>query len=147
MSKFNWKVFRMSVVAVVFGAGMLGAQAVLVSERIPWITLFGMFAAAIPAMLVVVWLQRINPWSAEVWRFPDWSLNPFLLREPLQFFHFTGYVIFAAGLGGIIGGMFASSAITANNQILVAGGLGQLAGVYACTIVFRSKMVPQSPQD
>ncbi|MBW7930456.1 MAG: hypothetical protein H3C57_04010 [Gammaproteobacteria bacterium] len=146
MSMSNWKIFRMATVAAAFAAGLMGAQAALVSQRIPWITLFAMFAASIPAMLLIIWLQRINPWSAPAWRFPDWALNPFQLREPLQFFHFTGYLIFAAGLGGIVGGMYGSHAITANNQMLVAIGLGQLAGVYACTIVFRTKMAPRLPQ-
>jgi len=147
MSMNNWKMFRMSAVAVAFAAGLMGAQATLVSQRIPWIILLAMFAASIPAMLLIIWLQRINPWTAATWQFPDWALNPFQLREPLQFFHFTGYLIFAAGLGGIVGGMYGSHAITANNQMLVAIGLGQLAGVYACTIVFRTKMAPRPPQD
>lgn len=146
MSMGNWKIFRMSTVAAAFAAGLMGSQATLLSQRIPWLTLFVMFAASIPAMLLIVWLQRINPWSAPTWQFPDWALNPFQLREPLQFFHFTGYLIFAAGLGGIVGGMYGSNAITANNQMLVAIGLGQLAGVYACTIVFRAKMAPRPPQ-
>ena len=145
-STTNWTFFRMSLVAVAFIAGVLGAQAALVSERIPWITLLGMFALAIPAMLLVVGLQRINPWSAGTWQFPDWSLNPFQLREPLQFFHFTGYLLLAAGLGGIAGGLFGNHAITANNQVLVAGGAGQLCGIYACTIVFSNKMATRRPR-
>ncbi|MCL4777380.1 MAG: hypothetical protein KJ054_07700 [Gammaproteobacteria bacterium] len=139
-SATNWTFFRVSLVAIAFIGGVMGAQAALVSERIPWIMLLGMFVACIPVMLLVIGLQRANPWSAAIWQYPDWSLNPLQLREPLQFFHFTGFLLLAAGLGGIAGGLFGPNAITANNQVLVVGGAGQLAGVHVCTIVFRNKM-------
>lgn len=144
-SATNWTFFRVSLVAIAFIGGVMGAQAALVSEQIPWILLLGMFVASIPVMLLVIGLQRANPWSAATWQYPDWSLNPLQFREPLQFFHFTGFLLLAAGLGGIAGGMFGPHAITANNQVLVAGGGGQLAGVYVCTIVFRSKMAARGP--
>ena len=56
------------------------------------------------------------------------------------------YLLLAAGLGGIAGGLFGNHAITANNQVLVAGGAGQLCGIYACTIVFRNKMATRRPR-
>ncbi len=138
----NWTTFRVSLVGVAFIAAAMGAQAALVSDKIPWVMLLGMFVGAIPLMLIVIGLQRANPWSAKVWQYPDWSLNPFQLREPLQFFHFMGYLLLGAGIGGIAGGMFGKNAITAFNQILVASGAGQICGVYVSTILFRSKMAP-----
>jgi hypothetical protein len=126
-----------------FLAGALIKQSALVVESIPMVQLLAMFVACIPIMLVVIGLQRINPWSASAWQYPDWALNPFELREPVQFFHFTGYVLLAAGLGSLARTLSGAQVLTAETQILVVAGAGQLCGVYACIAIFRSKMAPR----
>ncbi len=67
-SATNWTFFRVSLVAIAFIGGVMGAQAALVSEQIPWILLLGMFVASIPVMLLVIGLPMIllSPWILSV---------------------------------------------------------------------------------
>ena len=61
------------------------------------IFLFGIFG-----MLFVIGIQAANSLSSKAWRFPSWKINPFLIREPLQFFHFGGHYFLALGVGVLL---------------------------------------------
>jgi hypothetical protein len=55
------------------------------------------FGSGVIAMVFVVGLQAINSRSAAVWTKPDWRVNPFSLKQPLQFFHMTGFTALSPG--------------------------------------------------
>ncbi len=63
-------------------ADWLGARPPIRFSDIPVVFAFG-----IVAMLLVIGIQAVNPWSAKVWLRPSWLADPFSLRQPCQFFH------------------------------------------------------------
>lgn len=91
-------------------------------------------------MLFMVGIQAFNPHSASVWRHPGWHINPFQLKEPLQFSHLGGYYFLALGVGVLIRHLATSHPIGADSFFLLSLAFGMLTGVWACTLVFRRKM-------
>jgi hypothetical protein len=91
-------------------------------------------------MLFVVGVQVKNPRSAEVWRYPQWSINPFLLTEPLQFFHLGSFAMIAMGLGMAVRDMAQGAPLGLQHMLLPTFGLSTLIGVFACTRVYHNKM-------
>ncbi|MDM4769972.1 hypothetical protein [Solimonas sp. SE-A11] len=133
-------IVRLSVVALSFAQGALTSQLVAPAEGVSASMLVVVFLFGIVSMLFVVGMQRINPRSASVWRYPNWDINPFLLNEPLQFFHLGGYSFIAVGVGSALRLLVLGQAIPVSVMFAPAAGAGVLAGVYACTIVYRGKM-------
>lgn len=104
--------------------------------------LFVVFGFGIIGMLFVVGVQRLNPRPAPTWRYPNWSVNPFSLREPLQFFHLGGFFLLAGGAGGALGQLLRGHPLGVANLFLPAFGAGILSGVYVCILVYCRKMAP-----
>jgi len=88
------------------------------------------FIFGVVGMLFVVGIQAVNPRSASVWRYPSWSINPFLLKEPLQFFHFGGYYFLALGVGVLVRHLVTPHTIGPDSFFLLSLALGMLAGVW-----------------
>lgn len=139
MSK--WIPIRAALVAATCVTSALTATPLEQTEDMPVPFLFAAFVSGIVCILCVVGFQRTNPSSAKNWRYPAWSINPFLMREPLQFCHFGGYFMIASGLGIVISRLFSGPALSVSDCVPVAAGLGILCGVRACTIVYHDKMV------
>ena len=139
----TWAIVRGALLAAAFLQGALGNQVLAPAEGVSVPLLFLVFGFGIIGMLFVVGVQRLNPRSAQSWRYPNWSVNPFSLREPLQFFHLGGFFFLACGGGGTLGQLLRGEQLGLANLFLPAFGAGLLGGVYVCTLVFRSKMVPQ----
>lgn len=98
------------------------------------------FLFGIIGMLFVIGVQTINPRSATTWRAPSWNINPFLIKEPLQFFHFGGFYFLACGVGVLIRHALVSHNVAPNSFFLLALASGVLVGVWLCCLVFRRKM-------
>jgi len=109
------------------------------NQPVEWEMVAFLFFGSIAALLFVVGLQAANPRSAPEWRYPSWSVNPFSMSEPLQFFHLCGFVFIATGLGTAIRCAYEKRPITDALVFLVIGA-GTVAGVYVCALVFRRKM-------
>lgn len=98
------------------------------------------FGFGVIAMLFVVGLQAFNSRSAVLWTKPDWRLNPFSLKQPLQFFHMMGFYFIVSGI--------AASVVTLLRHVSglepfipIALGAGVLLGVKFCILLFRWKFI------
>ena len=137
----NWTVIRIIFIAAAFLSSTFITQAQPQTEDAPIAILIAAFLFGIVGLLFVVGMQRINPLSAKLWRYPKWSINPFQMREPLQFFHFGGYFMLASGAGIALNRIFWGPALHASDCLPLVFGFGILCGVRACTIIYQNKMV------
>jgi hypothetical protein len=142
MSK--WIIIRTILIIAAFVLSAVSGEGSKPTEDVPLLFLPIAFIFGVIALLFVVGVQRINPWSAKLWRYPDWSINPFQMREPIQFFHFGGYFMVASGAGGLIHQAFTGQ-LFFREGVLLTFGTGILAGVRACTVAYQEKMV-STPQ-
>jgi hypothetical protein len=62
------------------------------------------------------------------------------MREPLQYFHFAGYVLLAAGIGAMLRSLAISRASLDGAITLIFFGSGILVGIWCCTRALRRKM-------
>ena len=141
----TWLIVRLALVALSVLQGALSSQVSAPPEGVSLSLLAVIVGFGIVGMLFVVGIQRINPRSASTWRYPSWSINPFLLREPLQFFHLGGFFFIAAGVGSAVRMLALGQTPQLSALFLPAFGVGILGGVYACTVVYRGKMARAQP--
>jgi hypothetical protein len=137
----KWIYIRVTFIAAAFLSSALIIQVPTQAEDTSIPFLIAAFIFGIVGLLFVVGMQRINPLSAKLWRYPNWSINPFQLREPLQFFHFGGYFMLASGAGTTLHQFFFGRALYTSDCLPIVFGLGILCGVRACTVVYQSRMV------
>jgi hypothetical protein len=141
----TWLPVRLVLVALSFLQGALSDEVVAPPEGVSLSLLAIVFVFGIVGMLFVVGIQRVNPRSAPVWRRPRWSINPFSMKEPLQFFHLGGFVLISVGVGSAVRLLVLGQPITASVLFAPTFGIGMLAGVYVCTLAFRGKMERTQP--
>ncbi|GEM_PF-3525551 len=138
MNRWTW--VRVAVVAFSFVAALFqGSDSASVSSS-DWGTLIASLVLTPIALLIVIGIQRLNSRSAPVWRYPRWSINPFTMKEPLQFFHLAGYVFLAGGVGYLIRSTLNHMPMTLETLLWITTGIGVLIGIQLCVIAFRSKM-------
>ncbi len=135
-----WSIVRFALLAVAFLQGAFVSQSPVSPEEVSLWPAFRLFGFGILCMLFVVGIQRINPFSAPSWRYPSWFINPFLFREPLQFFHLAGFSMLATSAGTLVRMLFVEPLLWFSALSSLAFGAGILGGVYACTFVYRGKM-------
>lgn len=136
-----WMAVRVALAAFALLLTAFYSPAQPEGHETPWFFVVFTFFFGIIAMLFVVGMQRLNPWTAKEWRYPSWTLNPFQLREPLLFFHFGAYFMLASGIGLLINQVTHGLPITGTSLIQLVFGAGILAGVKVCTLVYKDKMV------
>jgi hypothetical protein len=137
----NWTIIRVTCVAATLLSSAFITQVPAQAEDTPAWFLIAAFIFGIVGLLFVVGIQRVNPFSAELWRYPKWSINPFQIREPLQFFHFGGNFMIASGAGTALHQIFSGPALHISDCVPLVFGLGILCGVRVCTVVHQNKMV------
>lgn len=139
----RWTIIRGGLVLLAFLVAALGSQAAMPmpGDDTPAWSLLVVFG--IVGLLFIIGMQRMNPWSASIWRYPAWSINPFLPSEPLQFFHFGGHFMLASAAGAVLRHAVLRQDLRVIDAMPVAFGLGIVCGVRVCTLAFRSKMAPQ----
>jgi hypothetical protein len=142
----TWFIVRLTLVAVSFLEGAFLDLPLAPSEEVSRQSLVFIFGFGVVGMLFIIGLQRFNPRSAPTWRYPSWYINPFLLREPLQFFHLGAFIMFAVVAGGALRAVVSGQQLQFPLLLPLVFGISVLVGVYACTFVFRGKMVsPNQP--
>jgi hypothetical protein len=96
------------------------------------------FVFGVIAMVAVVGLQAINSRSAAVWTKPDWRVNPFSLKQPLQFFHMAGFYCIVAGFSAIV--LTQIRHVTGLEPLFPAAlGAGILIGIRCCVALYQRK--------
>lgn len=135
-----WRTIRILLIASAFLQGVLVDGIAPPPEDSPIPILGVIFLFGIVGMLFVIGIQAINPASATTWRVPSWDINPFLIKEPLQFFHLGAFYFLAIGVGVLIRHVFVSHTVAPNSFFLLSLASGLLVGVWLCTRVFRRKM-------
>jgi hypothetical protein len=138
----GWPYVRVGLTAASFLGGAFAAepQHIDFGYGLPEIAA-AVFMFGIVGMLFVVGIQAFNPRSDAEWAYPNWALNPFRLGQPLQFFHFGGYFMLAAGVGALLRSLFVDAMPVAEPVLFTFCGAGVLVGVWCCTRVFKKKMV------
>ncbi|MCX2783648.1 hypothetical protein [Microbulbifer thermotolerans] len=97
------------------------------------------FLFGIVGLQVVIGLQAFNPMSAKTWSRPNWRLNHFNFKQPLQFFHFGGWFMLVGSIP------YLPEIIEGNQECLFLAampasfGLGILIGVRLSVLIFRKK--------
>jgi len=129
--------------AVVLLLGVLGANSFVPGPQSPFaggsfVLLLMFFAFGVIAMVFVVGLQAVNPHSATVWAKPGWHVNPFSLKQPLQFFHLVGFFFIVTGLAAAVVALLRHLAGLEPLLPIALGG-GILLGVRCCVVLFRRK--------
>jgi hypothetical protein len=141
----KWLAVRLGLVGSLFLYGALVAPVAFEQTTFAeawtsrWQMLGVLFGFGIVALLFVVGIQVLNPRSAPKWRYPSWSINPFLFAEPLQPFHLIGYGLLAQGAGTIINGAV-RGLLSADGVLFTTLGAGVISGVHVCALVYRRKM-------
>lgn len=138
----TWLYVRFALVASSFLQGALLEMPLPPSEDVSARSLLLVLGFGIFGMLFVIGIQRFNPRSAPTWRYPSWYINPFLLREPLQFFHLGSFIMFSVAAGSVLRAVVLGQALQLPDLLPLVLGVGVFVGVYVCTFAFRSKMTP-----
>ncbi|MEM1108600.1 MAG: hypothetical protein AAGH99_07920 [Planctomycetota bacterium] len=95
----------------------------------------------IPLMLLfVIGIQAINPLNDSQWLKPTHDANPLYLRNPLFFFHFAAYLIFAAGGSLLVSSLWRGWPALAHGVYLLLAAPMILLGIRICIRVFRHKL-------
>lgn len=96
---------------------------------------------AVPLMLLaVIAFQAFISRSASTWKRPSWYINPFLINEPLQFFHLAAFAFIAGGVVGIATLPFRSVSVAPLAVWLLSIGVGAWLGVQLSMKVCHKKM-------
>lgn len=142
----RWLYIRSGLVAASFAGGVFG-EGSLKDFGYPRPQLaVALFAFGVVGMLFVIGIQAFNPRSAATWAFPQWRLNPFTMRQPLQLFHFCGYFFLAAGMGALLRALVLGTVAGDEPIVFASWGAGIIAGVWCCSRVFSRKMEPLGSQ-
>jgi hypothetical protein len=138
----TWLYVRFALVALSFLQGALLEMSLPHPEDVSVRSLLLVLGFGILGMIFVIGVQCLNPRSAPMWRYPSWHINPFLLREPLQFFHLGSFVMFSVVAGSVLRAVGQGQPLQLSVLLPLVFGAGILVGVYVCTFVFRGKMTP-----
>jgi hypothetical protein len=133
-----WLVSRAAVLLLgAFGANSFvpGPQSPFAGGSVTLLLVF--FGFGVIAMVFVVGLQAINPRSAAVWTKPDWHVNSFSLRQPLQFFHLIGFFFIVTGLAAAVVTLLKHLA-GLEPLLPIALGAGTLLGVRCCMVLYST---------
>ncbi|MFB3897675.1 MAG: hypothetical protein ACE14V_15390 [bacterium] len=90
-------------------------------------------------LLIVMWIQSINRYSAPQWDKPSWSNNPFNPKQPIQFFHMGAWLFMASGLSLFIFHFLRSNLFSNYSISLMTVGLGVWLGVRLSVLILKKK--------
>jgi tellurite resistance protein TehA-like permease len=109
MKTNKWFLIRLGLIAVSAAAyAIQGPVSVHAEPPIDLSALvMGLFFGIIGLQFVLT-IQFVNKKSAEVWKPPSWSENPFQFKQPIQFFHLGAWLFIASSLVCVIQTWFKS---------------------------------------
>ena len=135
--------FRLNVAIIVTCAIVAPLQAILSgappgfdkgSWSFPWLIAgFSLFA-----VVMLVGMQAINPWSEGRWMRPTLYANPLRFVAPLQTFYMGALCAMAAGVGYFVLGIF-DAAVRWFWELPLSVGVGAWLGVRLCVWGFPNR--------
>ncbi|MCG8550420.1 MAG: hypothetical protein MI799_08470 [Desulfobacterales bacterium] len=138
--KWNYLKFGVSLLNFILGFFYVGGNA---SESAPQITSIDvlMMTFLMPfALVFVIGIQYFNSLSEKIWEIPSWFVNPFNLKQPLQFFHFLTFILIAFGLSSSLSLFWNGFNHVPEAIMPLALGCGLLAGLHICIYIFNKKI-------
>jgi hypothetical protein len=139
----KWFWIRLAIVAAgaLQGTSVTSPETVAISN-VDWTACVVLLLGCPILLLIIVSFHAFNPASTPVWRRPAWHINPFLLGEPLQFFHLAAFSVMAGGVLGVatLPSRGVSAAPLAVSLLCI--GIGLWLGIHLCMKVCRKKMEP-----
>jgi hypothetical protein len=138
-SRWFWVRVVLTVIGGLSGVSVVSPET-LKSSSLDWTATLVIFLFAVVASLIVLGVQAINPQSAEIWRKPSWEMSPFLLGEPLQFFHCAAYFFIACGVMACAILVYRGDDGFPLGVSMLAVGVGSRLAVALSPCVFRRKM-------
>ena len=135
----KWKFLRIALISFIAVSSLLTPLEPKVNLAINWSTLGVIFVFSFLAILFVVGMQVVNPLSAKVWHKPDWNLNPFSLKDPIQFFHFAAYIMLVQGAVVLSRLLFSNIPFYLEILVPLVIGSGVLIGIKLAMHLFKVK--------
>jgi hypothetical protein len=135
-----WLAVRVLFVFAAFLQGLFMEQVAPPPSDVPVPVLLVIFLFGIYGMLFGIGIRAANSLSSKIWRFPSWQSNPFLIKEPLQFFHFVGYYFLAIGVGVVLRQVLYLRYMGPDSFFFLAIASGLLIGIRVCTVIFYGKV-------
>jgi hypothetical protein len=96
-------------------------------------------------LAVLILFQSFNPMSDDVWERPHHRANPLRFGNPLLFFHFAGWCVFASGAGMVLRSVTGELGFLFHGLFGIAAGGSILAGVRLGMRWCPKKMAPPQP--
>ena len=138
----KWLWVRLGIVAAAVPGGLSFASPETVkTSNVDWWACLALVFGVPVAVLFVVGIQALNPWSAPTWRKPSWTVNPFDFSQPLQSLHVTSFFFLAGGVAAFSSLPFHGWSGAPLAVSLVSIGAGSWVGVWLCVWCFRHKLV------
>lgn len=139
LSRVNWLYVRLLfITAYVIPQFFTVSHFSIETPPLEWQSVLIIFIFGIVGLQVIIGFQAFNPMSAKVWLRPAWKHNPFNVKQPLQFFHFGGWLILADSLPGFLS-VRESNVDNMFLAIQTSFGLGMLIGVRLSVLIYRKK--------
>lgn len=139
MNISKWKLLRIGLIVFIAASSLFTPLEPQAKPPIGWTALGAIFIFIPVGLLLLVGIQAVNPLSAKVWRKPNWNLNPFNFRDPVQFFYFGAYIMLAQGVVTLCRFPFSKAPFYPESLIPLVMGVGMLLGVQIIMLAFRSK--------
>jgi hypothetical protein len=98
----------------------------------------GLFFGILGLQFVLA-IQSMNKKSAEIWKYPSWSENPFQLKQPIQFFHLGAWLFIVSSTISVLLTWFKSPKFILDALMPLFIGVGVLIGVHLSRVLFRRK--------
>ena len=137
-TKWYWVRVALVVCSFIIGPFYTTPEAVS-SSGVDWIASLFVLIIMPFGMLFVISIQALNPISAPEWRKPSWDINPFLLKEPLQFFHLAAFFFMACGIGACLSLIFRGMEAAPLAVLLFSCGLSVWFGVQISMKIYKKK--------
>jgi len=91
------------------------------------------------AMLLVIGVQFVNPFTSPKWTAPTWNSNFLNLRDPMHFFHLVAFMGVSGGVGLLACSPFVGLWVLFEGVSCLASSVSLLLGIRLCMKVFKSK--------
>ena len=91
-------------------------------------------------LLLVAGVQAKSSLTGKRWTQPTHRDNPFLLANPLSFFHFFGFTVIGGGAGSLISSLWLGPFVAVQSLVVCFGGAMILVGVRLSMRVYNSKL-------
>lgn len=144
-----WKIARIILIVASFASGVVeglyvpGAifQDLYHNFGILGVALLLLFPVVfVPvAMLFVIGVQFVNPFTSPKWKAPTWNSNFLNLRDPLHFFHLGAFLGVSGAAGLLVCSPFAGLWVFLAGVSCLTASVSLLLSIRLCMKVYASK--------